>query len=142
MAAASKNREYFGQKDLHTSGEPYDAASGATIYRGTLVLFDSSGDIVAGAHGTSGLFAGVAVRGNAESATNKIMVVNSGKFTFYKATATDADLGKMAYLSTDQDVVVAAAGLSKVYAVGRIVKIVSSNMVLIDISDRVIGLQS
>lgn len=142
MSALTKNNINRGFKDVHTSGEPYDVASGSTVYTGSMVLFDGTSAVVPAKSGTAGYFAGVCMRGNANDSTAQALVVNSGKHVFSLASATVADLGKLAYVSTDQDVVTSTSGLLHVYIVGRIVKIISSTKVLIDLSDRATGITS
>lgn len=137
--ALSANNTKYAYKDVHTSGEPYTASG--TVYYGSLVQVNDSGYIVAGSHANNYKFVGVCIRGNAETGhtTDKVMVVNSGKHVFTKATAAITDIGALAYLSADDTVVTSTAGITHACIVGKIVEIISSSLVLIDLSDRVTG---
>jgi hypothetical protein len=81
-------------------------ASGVTIYRGALVMLDSSGDAKPGAAATSQTAAGRAETSTAEDAT--AVTVRRGIFLFGNSASSDAitkaEWGKTVYIVDDQTV--------------------------------------
>jgi hypothetical protein len=114
--------------------------SGAIIFDGAMVCVDNTGALPALATTASLRWAGVAIRGNADKDGNatddtNIVVRRRGTYSFKKTGATASDLLKLAYAVDDEEVTVAAPG--NAYIVGRIVAIIDSSTVEVDLEDRV-----
>ena len=138
MAALSANRVNTVHK-IDARDVVIVIKNGVTVYEGSLVCVDANGVALPATSGTASLrFAGVCIRsdgaGNA-GGTNVCVVRRRGSYVFAKASAAATDLFLLAWASTDQDVVSAAPG--NAYIVGRIIRIVDSANVEVDLEDRV-----
>lgn len=106
-----------------------------TIYQGALVSLNASGQAV-NALGTL-LFAGIATetKTSVGATTDKSFCVERNMVAqFPIAAATLADLGKQVYVGADNNTVQLAASASLAAKVGRIVGVISSTLVEVDMA--------
>ena len=126
----------------HQDGVVLSFKQGAeSIFEGALVTTNAAGFAINGGDDANTVLAGVAdesVDNSAGSAGDKsIKVRRTGVFTFVAAfTASQADVNTLVYISDNQSVDVAGTTTNDVL-VGRIVEVISTSKVRVDIRDRV-----
>ena len=150
MGALSANRTTASSRNGAT--RQATILSGATVYKGSLCQLDSNGYLIPLANATAGQFFGVCygfsgsgytlptsastgATGNAGH-TIDALCTSKGCYSFAIASATIADLGKLAYGIDDGTVQSSTVG--NAFIVGKIVAILSSTSVLVDMEDRVL----
>lgn len=112
--------------------------NGSTVYTGGLALISDAG-LVPATWATAGLrWGGVVIRGGTgdSGGTVTATVRRRGTWSFAKASAAAADLGKLAYAVDDQTVAT-SAGTNNAYIAGQIIKIIDSSTVEVDLGIRV-----
>lgn len=119
--------------------EAYPVATDTTIYKGSLVMLNSSGYAIPGADTASCVFVGVAqeqvvVASGADNGSKYVKVMRQGCYRFgYGGTAAITDIGTMVYLVDDQTVNVAASTTNDIPC-GKITQVnTTANVVWIDI---------
>ena len=115
---------------------PFPGAAASKIYGGNLVKDSAAGYAIPGADTAGCVFAGVANEnvdnsGGAAGA-KKIRLRRKGAFEFDCSGITQADLNKDVYLVDDHTVGLAATTTNDVPC-GRIVEVISSAKVMVDI---------
>ena len=140
MSAATQDRVNFAYKDCHTSGFAMTPYTSTTIYDGTLVMNKTAhaGYAEPATHSAAGYFVGVCIRPNSTTATasDDVVIVNKGQILFNIASATTADIGKIAYILDDQTVQTSTTNLLYTMTCGTVVAVPSSTTVVVDIADR------
>jgi len=119
--------------------EAYPVATDTTIYKGSLVMINSSGYAIPGADTASCVFVGVAqeqvvVASGADNGSKYVKVARLGCYRFaYGGTAAITDVGTMAYLVDDQTVNVAGSTSNDIPC-GKITQVnTTANEVWLDI---------
>jgi hypothetical protein len=112
--------------------------SAVKLFKGSIVANNASGYAAKGADTASFTLAGIAYETIDNSAgsngSQNIRVWRQGVFELnFTATATQADVGKLVYMSDDNTVALAATTTNDV-AVGRIVQFVSATKVRVELS--------
>jgi hypothetical protein len=123
MAALAKAYEAFIKPNLISL---YKIAASTTIYKGALVAVNSSGYAIPIAHGTASLkFIGIAEETVTNSGSNgdaSIRISKAGSGVYADSqSATQADIGKEVYASTDNEVQAVTTGLTNQYKVGTLI---------------------
>lgn len=101
-----------------------DAGLTNTIYAGTLVTVDASGNAKAGETNTP--FIGVAMEGTGDVEGTKIRVWTEGAFEFNIASVAATDLGKTVKVGDDNTVALADENTANNQVVGKIVEVVDT----------------
>jgi len=118
--------------------EAYPVATDTTIYKGSLVMLNSSGYAIPGADTASCVFVGVAqeqvvVASGADNGSKYVKVRRLGCFKFgYGGTAAITLVGTKVYLVDDQTVNAVASTTNDIPA-GYVTQYVSASVVWIDI---------
>ncbi len=101
-----------------------DAGLTNTIYAGTLVTVDASGNAKAGEANTP--FIGVAMEGTGDVEGTKIRVWTEGTFEFNITSVAATDLGKTVKVGDDNTVALADENTANNQVVGKIVEVVDT----------------
>ena len=139
MTALSADRE-----TAHKEGDvkSLPVYTGTAIYKGSLVMLNSSGYLIPGADTASCKFVGVAMEActaaeASSSGAKWIKVYRKGVFLLGAQAIAQSNVGDLCYIADDQTAENAAGSVTNDIVCGKIVEYVSSTSCWVDIGDRV-----
>ena len=139
MTALTADRETARKEEDVVSFPVYIATA---IYKGSIVMLNSSGYLIPGADTASCKFAGVAMEAvtaaeAVASGTKWLKVYRKGVFKLGANAIAQSNVGDLCYIYDDQTIEDAAGSVTNDIVCGKIVEYISATSCWVDIGDRV-----